>query len=142
MRAECGDESEAEEGFYAGWRARDADIIELLKDISAMLTYGRLTIINHYPRARDCRAILADVDARINEVYLMDMTNQNVLDLAHGSLSEGRDFSISARVLSDSGALWVASEASCHCVYKHHLGTYRFSVEPFYCGHVLDKILR
>jgi hypothetical protein len=70
------------------------------------------------------------------------MTNQDVLDLAHGSLSEGRDFSITASALSDSGALWVASEASCYCVYKHHLGTYRFSVEPFYCGHVLDRILR
>jgi len=70
------------------------------------------------------------------------MTNQNVLDLASGSLSEGRDFSISSSALSDSGALWVASEANCHCVYRHQLGTYRFSVEPFYCGHVLDKILR
>jgi hypothetical protein len=70
------------------------------------------------------------------------MTNQDVLDLAHGSLSEGRDFSISARVLSDSGALWVASEASCHCVYKYQLGTYRFSADPFFCSHVLDKILR
>jgi hypothetical protein len=70
------------------------------------------------------------------------MTNQNVLDLASGSLSEGRDFSIASSALSDSGALWVASEASCHCVYRHQAGTYRFSADPFFCSHVLDKILR
>jgi hypothetical protein len=142
MRAECGDESEAEEGFYAGWRARDADIIELLKDISAMLTYGRLTIINHYPRARDCRAILAEVDARINEVYLMDMTNQNVLAEVVSRMTDDNDFAVASNLITDSGALWVASEVKCHCMYDYRQGSYRFSVTPFACGYVHDKILR
>jgi hypothetical protein len=43
----------------------DAELVSLLMDISAMLHYGRLTIINCYPRNRDCRAILADVDAKL-----------------------------------------------------------------------------
>jgi hypothetical protein len=70
------------------------------------------------------------------------ITNQDVLDWVRGSLAEGRNFSISSGTLSDSGALWVAGEANCHCAYRHQLGTYRFSVEPFFCSHVLDKILR
>ena len=70
------------------------------------------------------------------------MTNQDVLDLAHGSLSEGRDFSITASALSDSGALWVADEARCHCIYFYESHDYWFSFKPFFCGHVLDKILR
>ena len=70
------------------------------------------------------------------------MTNQDVLRLAQGNLSQGWDFSISSRDLSDSGALWVADEARCHCIYFYESRDYWFSLKPFFCGHVLDKILR
>jgi hypothetical protein len=70
------------------------------------------------------------------------MTNQDVLAEVVSRMTDDNDFAVASNLITDSGALWVASEVKCHCMYDYRQGSYRFSVTPFACGYVHDKILR
>jgi hypothetical protein len=62
------------------------------------------------------------------------MTNQDVLAEVVSRMTDGNDVAVASYLITDSGALWVASEVKCHCMYDYRESSYRFSVVPFACG--------